>query len=101
MSSVSGGDQFVGYRVEFGPRGEGEFGAYRYNIYRDGALVARYGHDHRADEHWIDFADGRRDEWPVGRSVDFLEGGGPELLRLTRAGERYMDVKLAEAGAPG
>ena len=101
MSSVSGGGQFVRYRVEFGPREEGEFGARRFNIYRGDALVARYGHDHRLDEHWIDFADGRSDEWPVGRSVDFLEGGGPEPLRLTRAGERYMDLKLGEAGTPG
>ncbi len=62
------------------------FGMYRYRIRRNGLVVARYWHDHRGEEHGIEFANGVIVDWPVGRMSDFVEGGGPEPRRLsTRA----------------
>jgi len=65
-----------------------------YRITRNGRMVARYWHDHRGDEHGIEFPDGRKEGWPVGRSIDFLEGGGPESLRLTPRAIAYLDSML-------
>jgi hypothetical protein len=72
-------------------------------------LVARYWHDFRGDEHGIEFLDGRSEEWPVGRMVDFVTGGGPEPLGLSDAAVAYLIQKLSStfsgtekpAGAPG
>ncbi|WP_250626078.1 hypothetical protein [Pinirhizobacter soli] len=68
-------------------------GNYRYRIYKDGALVARYWHDFRGDEHGIEFVTGKSDSWPVGRMTDFLEGGGPEPLTLSERAVAYMDQR--------
>lgn len=65
-----------------------------YRIMSNGGMVARYWHDHRGDEHGIEFPDGRREGWPVGRSIDFHVGGGPEPLRLTPRAVAYLDSML-------
>jgi hypothetical protein len=64
-----------------------------YLIYQDGHLIARYWHDFRGDEHGIDFLNGEKDEWPVGRRSDFLKGGGPEPLVLSERAVAYLKEK--------
>src|SRR4051812_34031449 len=59
------------------------FGEYTYRIYDGDRLIAKYWHDHRGDEHGIEFTYGRTESWPVARMIEFIEGGGPEPLRLS------------------
>ena len=70
------------------------FGNLRYQILRNGQPVARYWHDYRGDEHGIEFSDGGNELWPVGRMVDFLEGGGPSPLRLSERAIAYLGERL-------
>jgi hypothetical protein len=71
-----------------------DFGEYRYNIYQSGRLVARYWHDYRGDDHGIEFLNGTTEEWPVGRMVEFVTGGGPEPLGLSDRAVAYITKKL-------
>ena len=36
------------------------------------------------------FNDGRSEGWPVGRMIEFIEGGGPEPLRLSERAQAYL-----------
>ncbi len=83
------------YRVERVDAPRKSFGEYKYRIYRDGILVAHYWHDYRGDEHGIDFVSGRSETWPVGRMVEFVEGGGPKPTTLSRRAEAYIEERLA------
>ena len=69
------------------------FGSYTYRGYEDGRLVAHYWHDYRGDEHGIEFADGSKELWPVGRMVDLIQGGGPEPLTLSPRAVDYLKQK--------
>jgi hypothetical protein len=69
-------------------------GEYRYRIYNGEQLVARYWHDHRGDEHGIEFINGKKEGWPIGRMVDFLEGGGPQPLVLSNRAVSYIRGQL-------
>jgi hypothetical protein len=87
----------VSYRIEQDDSTKRpSFGAYTYRIYEGHRLVARYWHDHRGDEHGIEFLDGRSEDWPVGRMVDFIEGGGPEPLRLSERAVVYLKERQTE-----
>ena len=66
------------------------FGNYTYRIYEDGCLIAHYGHDYRGDEHGIEFIDGTKESWPVGRMIDFIQGGGPKPLTLSERAVEYL-----------
>jgi len=70
------------------------FDEYRYNIYDDELLIARYWHDYRGDDHGIDFVNGTSEFWPVGRMIEFVEGGGPKPLVLTGRAISYIEQKL-------
>jgi hypothetical protein len=70
------------------------FAPYEYEIRRGNGLVARYWHDYRGDESWIEFADGSTEEWPHGSSSSFLAGGGPQPLGLTEKALAYLTQKL-------
>lgn len=83
------------YRVERDNSPRESFGDYKYRIYRDGDLIAHYWHDYRGDEHGIDFVDGRSETWPVGRMIEFLEGGGSRPTALSRRAEAYLQERLA------
>jgi hypothetical protein len=72
-------------------------GHYWYRICDDGRLIARYWHDFRGDEHGIEFVNGTKEDWPVGRMIDFLGGGGPEPLVLSERAVAYIRVKLSAA----
>lgn len=74
------------------------FGPYRYQIFRDGELVATYWHDFRGDEHGIDFVNGASEPWPVGRMIEFLVGGGGQPFRLSPRAIEYLDGILNREG---
>lgn len=82
------------YEVEHERDDQMASGIHSYRIMSSGRMVARYWHDHRGDEHGIEFLDGRKEGWPVGRSIDFLVGGGPEPLCLTPRAVAYLDSML-------
>ena len=82
------------YRIEQDDSKRDSFGEYKYRIYNDLALIAHYWHDYRGDEHGIDFIDGFSEGWPVGRMIDFVEGGGPEPLVLSKRAIKYIQSKL-------
>jgi len=66
------------------------FGEYTYRIYDGDRLIAKYWHDHRGDEHSIEFTDGRSEDWPVGCMIEFIASGGPEPLRLSERAQAYL-----------
>ncbi|MDI9239874.1 hypothetical protein QLQ15_13260 [Lysobacter sp. LF1] len=84
----------MAYRIEQEHAEREPFGEYRYCIYSKTDLVAKYWHDYRGDEHGIEFMDGRREAWPVGRMIEFVEGGGPLPLSLSPRAQAYLRDKL-------
>ncbi|CAJ0682051.1 hypothetical protein R82526_01541 [Ralstonia mannitolilytica] len=86
----------MSFRIELDVSARESFGDYRYHIYDGDRLVARYWHDYRGDEHGIEFADESRESWPVGRVVDFIEGGGPTPLVLSARALTYLAGKQAK-----
>jgi hypothetical protein len=68
---------------------------YWYRIYEGERLIARYWHDHRGDEHGIEFVNGKKEDWPVGRMIEFLEGGGPQPLALSNRAVSYLKGKIS------
>ena len=85
----------MAYRIERDSAPRESFGEYRYLIYKDGDLVAKYWHDYRGDDHGIEFLDGKNDFWPVGGVGSFMEGGGSAPLRLSAKAVAYLDEKLS------
>jgi hypothetical protein len=83
------------YRVERDDAPRESFGEYKYRIYQGDTLIAHYWHDYRGDEHGIDFVNGKSETWPVGRMVEFLEGGGPKPTALSMRAEAYIRERLA------
>ena len=91
---MTGGADAVSYRIEQdNSTKRRSFAEYTYRIYDGDRLIARYCHDHRGDEHAIEFVDGRSESWPVGRMNDFIEGGGPEPLRLSERAMAYLKAR--------
>ena len=70
------------------------FDEYRYGIYEEGRLIARYWHDYRGDDHGIEFISGVSESWPVGRMTEFVDGGGPKPLVLTERAVAYIKRHL-------
>jgi len=89
------------YRIEQDDSTKREsFGNYTYRIYEGDRLIARYWHDHRGDEHGIEFITGAVGNWPFPRMTDFIEGGGPEPLRISdRAVDYLKSHSLLQRGA--
>lgn len=81
----------MSYTIQADPAPRESFGDYRYRIFCNGRLVARYWHDFRGDEHGIDFVGGKSVEWPVGRMVEFIKGGGPEPLGLSSRAIAFLE----------
>lgn len=86
----------MSFRIEQDKSVRESFGDYQYRIYDDARLIAHYWHDYRGDDHGIEFTDGTGESWPVGRMVDFLEGGGPMPLALTANALAYLAANLAK-----
>ena len=84
-------DNALSYRIEQDDSTKrASFGAITYRIYEGDRLIAKYWHDHRGDEHGIEFIDGRSEGWPVGKMIEFVEGGVPEPLRLSDRAQAYL-----------
>lgn len=66
------------------------FGNYEYEVLDGNDIIARYWHDYRGDEHGIIFSDGESEDWPVGRMIDFITGGGPQPLALSSAAIEWL-----------
>jgi hypothetical protein len=81
------------YKIEQIQIPQESFGAYKYKIYKNEILIANYWHDYRGDEHEIEFINGEKEGWPVGRMVDFIQGGGPQPLTLSTKAEAYLDQR--------
>lgn len=84
------------YKVEHAGRTNSSFGDYKYKIFEDGRLIAEYWHDYRGDDHGIKFVNGKEESGPLGRMVDFLEGGGPQPLVLSSKAIAYLNKVLHE-----
>jgi hypothetical protein len=83
----------MGFRIEQTVSNRESLEEYRYRIYEDGRLIASYWHDHRGDEHGIEFVDGTSELFPVGRMIEFVEGGGPKPLALSERAVAYLRKK--------
>ena len=82
------------YRIEQDDSSKREsFEPHTYRIYQDDRLIARYWHDFRGDEHGIEFVNGVSEDWPVGRMIDFISGGGPESLLLSEQAVAYLNKR--------
>lgn len=82
------------YKIEAIPATRESFDEYRYAIYEEGLLIARYWHDYRGDDHGIEFISGVIESWPVGRMTEFVDGGGPTPLVLTERAVAYIKRHL-------
>jgi len=80
----------MSYRIIQLEKSRESFGNYVYSIFKDDRVVAKYWHDYRGDEHGIEFKNGSRISWPVGRMTDFIEGGGPKPLSLSAKAIAYL-----------
>jgi hypothetical protein len=85
----------VTFRLERDQSARDSFGEYRYVIYKGDRVVARYWHDYRGDDHGIEFSSGENESCPVGRTIDFVEGGGPKPLTLTDKAIAYLNGKVS------
>jgi hypothetical protein len=84
----------VTYKVEQEALTREPFGEYWYRIYKGERLIARYWHDNRGDDHGIEFSNGGSESWPVGRMLEFLEGGGESKPKtLSAKAVAYLDAK--------
>ena len=71
-------------------------GRHWFSIHRQGRRVARLWNSSRLEDYGVVFLDGSGEDWPLGgNSLAFLEGGGPEPLRLTEGAERWLSEQLA------
>ena len=86
----------MGFEIEQIESKHESFGDYRYNIYKDGQLIARYWHDYRGDDHGIEFANGKTEDGLPGRMVAFITGGGPQPLGLSEKAIAYLNQELAQ-----
>jgi hypothetical protein len=67
---------------------------YEYEVFDAGRFVARYSHDFRGEEHVVEFADGRREEWPARTHGSFVISGWPFTLTLSRPAVSYLSQVL-------
>ena len=88
------GNPRMSFRIEHAESERKPFGDIRYRIFDGHRLVAHYRHDFRGDDHGFEFLDGTRDDNPDGHMIDFLEGGGPEPLRLFDRAVAYLIKRL-------
>jgi hypothetical protein len=82
----------MSYTVEHIKEVRGEFGRYRYKIFKDGAEFAIFWHDFRGDcEGFMVLPEERQEDPPFGRSSEFLTGGGPLPLGLSDRAVNYLN----------
>ena len=82
----------MNYSVEQIHEPRPSFGSYRYRIFREGAEFAIFSHDYRGECESIKAVTlGREETLPFGVCSEFLTGGGPHPLGLSKAAIRYLD----------
>ncbi|MDD2926391.1 hypothetical protein [Rhodoferax sp.] len=83
----------MAFSVERDSSSRESFGPYWYLIYEDGCLIARFWHDYRGDDNGIVFTSGAEENNPLGSRADFIGGGGPQPLVLTKQAIKYLESK--------
>lgn len=83
------------YTVQYSPAERKPTEVYKYMIFEDGIFIAYYWHDHRGDDHGIEFLNGIKEFSPLPRRSDFLVGNGRYYpLSLTKRAVAYLeDIK--------
>lgn len=81
----------MAFTIEYDSSSRESFGPYWYRISEDGQLIARFWHDYRGDDNGIVFIDGTKKNDPLGSRANFLEGGGPRPLVLTKRAVEYLE----------
>lgn len=81
----------MSYTVNHVKKTRESFGEYRYGIYENGEVIAYFWHDYRGDDNGIEFVNGISVHDPVGSRADFLEGGGPQPLMLSKRAIKYIN----------
>lgn len=89
----------MAFTVKHVPGTRGSFGDYRYGIYEDGSLVAYFWHDYRGDDNGIEFIGGISAHEPLGSRGDFLLGGGPKPLTLSKRASEYINENRPKSNA--
>ena len=81
------------FTIRHSARERDSFGNYEYEVLEGPDVIARYWHDFRGDEHGIKFEDNSTEDWPIGRMIDFINGGGPEPLTLSPAAIKLLEER--------
>ncbi len=80
------------YRIEQLTQTRGSFDPYKYHIFKNNKLIAEYWHDFCGDEHGIKFKNGFNQGYPVGKVIDFLNGGGSSPITLSPKAIDFLQV---------
>ncbi|MBN1425491.1 hypothetical protein JXA88_13135 [Candidatus Fermentibacteria bacterium] len=70
------------------------FSPYRYMILLDGEEVAIFWHNYRGECEGIRTSSGHEEDPPFGMCSEFLTGGGPHPLGLSKKAQAYLDSLL-------
>ncbi len=72
-----------------------DFGCYKYRILKNGAAVAEFWHNYRGEpELFFDYEGNFKEDPPFGSCSEFLTGGGPMPLDLSKNAIKYLEDKL-------
>lgn len=81
----------MSYTVSHVIKAREPFGEYRYGIHENGNIIAYFWHDYRGGDNGIEFVNGISAHDPVGKMTNFLEGGGPQPLALSKRAIKYIN----------
>jgi hypothetical protein len=80
------------YSIELIEETRESFGPYRYRIFKGGKEFAIFWHDYRGECDRIRISSSEREESPpFGMCSEFLTGGGPLPLGLSKRAVSYLD----------
>jgi hypothetical protein len=89
-----GGEWLTGeFRIEPAGRNDEPEGHLRFHIQRGSRLVARYWHDHRGEDHGIEFVAGGAESRPVGRVSEFIETDANGAPVLSKRAVAWLEAK--------
>ena len=81
----------MSYTVRHVKNNRVSFGDYHYGIYENGKIIAYFWHDYRGDDNGIEFINGISAQNPVDSRANFLGGGGPQPLTLSKRAIKYIN----------
>lgn len=71
------------------------FGCYKYRIFNDNVAIAEFWHNYRGEpELYKDYQSGIEEDPPFGRCSDFINGGGPKPIELSKSAIKYIESKF-------